>query len=372
MMSNVSSSADVDRKLGKPVLGQKIVGAIAGLTVFSSMLAGCSTQAPTAQTVPDAASPAPESSPASTEAPASGEQQVIRIGYVRWGLLPIVRERKVVEQELAKQNIRVEWVGPFPAFAPVLEAFRAGEVDLSSGGDIPGISGLVGGTPVCILAYQAPIPEAEAILVKADSTIQSPKDLVGKKVAVNRGGWGEHLLLRILAEANVPKEQVERVYLSPTDALPAITQGHVDAWSVWEPNVSIGEVEHDLRPIASGEAASHYGIYVVNTDTLAAKPAVIRAALDAIANEASWAASNPQEAAKAFGSSTELADPVVQQLGKDRLVNDLLPLTSAIIADIQTRADWMYEQKAIPKQIDISQTVCPATAGLEAYTNIAP
>jgi sulfonate transport system substrate-binding protein len=351
---------------GQKPAGQKIVGAIAGLTLFSGMLVGCSTQTPSAQTSPTSASTA-----TTAQTPAS-EQQVVRIGYVRWGLLPIIRERKVLEQELAKQNIRVEWVGPFPAFAPVLEAFRAGEVDISSGGDIPGISGLVGGTPVCIIGYQAPIPEAEAVLVRADSTIQSPKDLVGKKVAVNRGGWGEHLLLRVLAEANVPKEQVERVYLSPTDALPAVTQGHVDAWSVWEPNVSIAEVEHDLRPIASGEAASHYGIYVVNTDILAAKPTVVRAVLDAIASEATWAANNPQEAAKAFGSSTELAEPVVQQLGKDRLVDKLLPLTPAVIADIQTRADWMYEQKAIPKQIDIRQTICPATAGLETYTNIAP
>jgi sulfonate transport system substrate-binding protein len=342
-------------------LARQLISTIAGLLMFSALLASCSTK----PTPTQSQTTSPE-----TTSQSSTESQTVRIGYVRWGLLPIIRERKVLEQELAKQNIQVEWVGPFPAFAPVLEAFRAGEVDISAGGDIPGISGLVGGTPVCIIAYQAPIPEAEAVLVRSDSTIQSPQDLVGKKVAVNRGGWGEHLLLRVLDEANVPKEQVERVYLSPTDALPAVTQGHIDAWSVWDPNVAIAEVEHALRPIASGEAASHYGIYVVNTDILSRKPALVRSVVDGIAAEAEWAATNQQDAAKAFGASTQLAAPVVEKLGQRRLVEKLLPLTPTVIADIQTRADWMHEQQAIPKPIDISQTVCPETAGLENYTAI--
>jgi sulfonate transport system substrate-binding protein len=263
-------------------------------------------------------------------------------------------------------------VGPFPAFAPVLEAVNAGEVDFTSGGDIPGISGLVGGTPVCVIGYQAPIPEAEAILVRSDSSIQQPRDLVGKKVAVNRGGWGEHLLLKVLAAANIPKEQVERVYLSPTDALPAVTQGHIDAWSVWEPNVSIAEAQHNLRPIASGEAASHYGVYMVQRDFLAQKPAVVKAVLDTVASEADWAAANQVAAAEAFGKAAQLDPNVVEQLGKRRIVEKLLPLNAAVVNDMQDRADWMFQQKAVPKQIDIKQSVCPRTPELEKYTSFQP
>lgn len=336
---------------------KKLFSATIALLTISIVLTGCTTKTETAQSPPQ-----PESSPASTT------PETIRVGYVRWGLLPIVRQRGNLEQELAKQNIKVQWVGPFPAFAPVLEAFNAGEIDISAGGDIPGISGLVGGAPICIIAYQPPIPQAEAILVQSESAIQSPQDLVGKKVAVNRGGWGEHLLLKVLAEAKVAKEQVERVYLSPTDALPAVTQGHVDAWSVWEPNVSIAEVQHNLRPIASGEAASHYGIYVVNRETLADKPEAVRTALEAIVEEATWAVQQPEQAAEAFGKSTELDAAVVKRLGQSRLVENVLPLTPNVITGIQERADWMFAQQAIPKAVDISQTVCPTTAGLEKYT----
>jgi sulfonate transport system substrate-binding protein len=343
---------------------RSIVGTVVGCVVAGLAFTGC--------TAPNNEAAQSQTSPETTSAnsSANAEAQTIRIGYVRWGLLPIIRQRGVLEQELAKQNIKVEWVGPFPAFAPVLEAFNANSVDISAGGDIPGISGLVGGTPVCVLAYQAPLPEAEAILVKSDSAIQSPQDLIGKKVAVNRGGWGEHLLLRVLDEANIPKEKIERVYLSPTDALPAVTQGHVDAWSVWEPNVSIAEVEHQLRPIISGEAASHYGIYVVHKDVLAQKSAVVQAVLEQIVKEADWASSNPKEAAAAFGKSVELAEPVVAQLGTRKQVETIHPLNSDVLKGLQERADWMYAQQAIPQQLDITQTVCPETPGLEQYTRL--
>lgn len=354
--------------------------AIFGLLIFG--LVGCTTGTPPQSNSPNApenqaenqtATRSPSSSSSMAGSPTAGSStETVRIGYVRWGLLPIARERQALESTLAKQNIKVEWVGPFPAFAPVLEAVNAREVDFTAGGDIPGISGLVGGTPVCIIGYQAPIPEAEALLVKADSPIQSPRDLVGKKVAVNRGGWGEHLLLKVLDKEQVPKEQVERVYLSPTDALPAITQGHVDAWSVWDPNVAIAEAQHQLRPIATGEAASHYGIYVVQRDFLAQKPDVVKAVLDSIASEADWAAAHPQAAAESFGKAAQLEPAVVLQLEKRRIVEKLLPLNANVLSDIQSRADWMFEQKAIPKQIDLRQSVCPRTANLEKYTAFQP
>lgn len=146
------------------------------------------------------------------------------------------------------------------------------------------------------------------------------------------------------------------------------TQGHVDAWSVWEPNVAIAEVEHQLRPIASGEAASHYGIYVVHQDTLAQKPAVVEATFAEIVKEAAWATTNPEEAAQAFGASVELAAPVIDQLGTRKQVETIHPLTDQVLTDLQDRADWMYSQKAIPKKLEVSDVVCPATAGLEAYT----
>lgn len=99
---------------------RKLFSATIALLTVSIALTSCTTKSETAQSPVQ-----PESSPASTT------PETIRIGYVRWGLLPIVRQQGNLEQELAKQNIKVQWVGPFPAFAPVLEAFNAGEIDIA-------------------------------------------------------------------------------------------------------------------------------------------------------------------------------------------------------------------------------------------------
>jgi sulfonate transport system substrate-binding protein len=292
-------------------------------------------------------------------------QNVVRIGYVRWGLLPLIRQRGILERELAAKNIKVEWVGPFPNFAPVLEAMNAGSVDLAAGGDIPAISGLAGEVPVCLIAYRPAVPQAEAILVKADSSIKAPTDLVGKRVAVNRGGWGEHLLLKVLEKANVPKEQVKRAYMSPTDALPALMQGHVDAWAMWDPGLAIAEVDHPTRRIASGDAAPHYGVYVVHRQALADKADAIKVVMDAIEQEGKWATEKPQEAAAVLEKALKVSSKAAKRTSERDPVETVLPLEPRVLSDIQKSADWMLEQKAIPKRVDIASSVCPTTVALK-------
>jgi len=303
-------------------------------------------------------------SPQATQASSADKQNVVRIGYVRWGLLPLIRQRGTLERELAAKNIKVEWVGPFPNFAPVLEAINAGSVDLAAGGDIPAISGLAGGVPVCLLAYRPAVPQAEALLVRADSPIKAPTDLVGKTVAVNRGGWGEHLLLKVLEKENVPKEQVKRAYMSPTDAMPALMQGHVDAWAMWDPGLAIAEVDHPTRRIASGEAAPHYGVYVVHRQALSDKATAISAVLDVIKQEGEWVTTKPDEAAGVLEKALSVSPKAAKQAFERKPVEKVLPLEPRVLTDIQNSADWMLEQKAIPKRVDIATSVCPSITAL--------
>jgi len=321
-------------------------------TLCLILAAGC---AASTSTTTVASSPNPQ---------ATQNTNVVRIGYVRWGLLPLIRQRGTIEREAAK-NIKIEWVGPFPAFAPVLEAINAGSVDLAAGGDIPAISGLAGGVPVCLLAYRPAVPQAEAILVRADSSIQKPADLVAKKVAVNRGGWGEHLLLKVLEKTKVPKEKVTRAYMTPTDALPALIQGHVDAWAMWDPGLAIAEVDHPTRRIASGDAAPHYGVYVVHRRALAEKTAAIDAVLDIIKQEGDWATSNPSEAVGVLEKALKVSEKAAKRTSERKPVETVLPLEPRVLADIQNSADWMLEQKAIPKRVDIAASVCPTVTALQ-------
>lgn len=162
------------------------------------------------------------------------KNNVIRLGYQKGGIIPIARQRGELERQLATQNIKVEWSGPFDRCATLLNVLNGNRADIGGCGDIPSISGIAAGQPLSIGSLQRPNPGslANGILVRGDSPIRKPADLVGKKVAVNQGGAGEYLLLKVLEKENIPSYNVQRVYLSPNDAAPALYQGSVDAWAV--------------------------------------------------------------------------------------------------------------------------------------------
>lgn len=291
------------------------------------------------------------------------KSSVIRLGYQKGGMIPLSHQRGELERELAAQNIKTEWNGPFDRCASLLQAIMGDRTDIGGCGDIPSISGLAAGQPLCIGAVEPPNPASleNAILVRGDSTIQKPADLIGKKAAVNKGGAGEYLLLKVLEKENIPKDKVERVYLSPSDAAPALYEGNVDAWAVWEPYVSIAQLEHGARRITTTHPAPTYEIQLVRTAAASENPMVVKAALTALAKDTKWLNQNPRAAAAFTVRELKVSDAVAQQALKNRGPETVTFPTTADIANLQKTADWMLEQKIIPKRVDIAASICPSS-----------
>ncbi len=129
---------------------------------------------------------------------------------------------------------RLEW-SEFPAAAPLLEALNAGAIDAGGVGDAPFTFAAAAGVPVkAFLAFRNR-QDGLAILVRPDSAIRSVKDLVGKRIATNRGSIGHQVVLAALEEAGLPADGVQFRFLPPADAKLALTSGAVDAWSTWSP-----------------------------------------------------------------------------------------------------------------------------------------
>ncbi|MCC5663687.1 ABC transporter substrate-binding protein [Nostoc sp. CHAB 5784] len=241
------------------------------------------------------------------------KQTVVRIGYIKGSLSAIAKERGTLERELTPKNIKVEWVGTFPSFAPVLETINAKSSDLGAGGDIAGLSALSGGINACIIAYRPANRKSEGIVVHADSPIRKFNDLIGKKVIVNRGGISEHLLLKLLEKENIPKDKVSRVYMKPDEALPAWASNHVDAWAVWDPWVASAELKYNARQIPLPAQVPHYSLYMVDRDALKEKSEAIREIIAILAKEAEWLNKHPQENQKVYQKVSGLPPEVVKR-----------------------------------------------------------
>lgn len=65
-------------------------------------------------------------------------EQVVRIGYQKYGTLVLLKGRGNLEPKLKALGYRVQW-SEFPSGPPLLEALNAGAIDFGSAGETPPI-----------------------------------------------------------------------------------------------------------------------------------------------------------------------------------------------------------------------------------------
>ncbi|AFY34847.1 aliphatic sulfonate ABC transporter substrate-binding protein [Calothrix sp. PCC 7507] len=326
---------------------------------LSLIISGCTSSNPVNSTVKNVSNQSQNTVVAKN--PESQKQTVVRIGYIKGSLSAIVKERGTLERELGPKNIKIEWVGTFPSFAPVLETINAKSSDLGAGGDIAGLSALSGGINACIIAHRPANRNSEGIVVHADSPIRTFDDLAGKKVIVNRGGISEHLLLKLLEKKKIAKEQVKRVYMKPDEALPAWASRHVDAWAVWDPWVATAELKYKARQIPLPATVPHYSLYMVHREAFAEKSAAIKDVIAILSKEAEWLNKHPQENQALYQKVSGLPPEVVKKTFERRPVDGVLPLNPKLVNELQDAADWLQQQGVVQKRVVVKDALCPNT-----------
>ncbi|MET0793197.1 MAG: sigma 54-interacting transcriptional regulator, partial [Polyangiaceae bacterium] len=175
--------------------------------------------------------------PAAARATAVAAPRVVRIGYQRVGLLPLVKAHGGLDAVFSARGFRAEWL-EYPGGIQIVEAFQSADLALASVGEGPPVFARAASVPLLYLAAEAPAPEDEALIVPTDSPIRSVRDLAGRRIALNRGANVHYLLIRALEEAGLSYDSVEVVYLTPREARAAFDRGEVDAWAIWAPLLS--------------------------------------------------------------------------------------------------------------------------------------
>lgn len=292
----------------------------------------------------------------------------VRLGWGRGGLSLIAKQRGVFEKTLADQGIKVEWVGPFPNHAPSMQAVVGGSADFGFwGSTTPALAAILAGSPLVFVQFNVYNPRSTAIIVKKNSGINSVADLVGKRVAVNRSGLGEFLLIAALEKNGVARDQVEIAYLNPPDAAPAFGQGKVDAWSMWTPAVDIAREQFDAKDIffegTDIDRLIDFTSLVTTRDFATKNGNLVRAVNAAYRTEGEWMSRNVAE-----------AEAIAQKEGKydDAVRDHLITLNRQnvfyeaddpkFLADFQYAADWLTEREVLPRPVTVADHVVGGTA----------
>lgn len=287
----------------------------------------------------------------------------VRLGWGKGAITQIAKQRGVLEKSLNDQGIKVEWVGPFPNHAPSLQAVVGGSADFGFWGSTsPALAAIIAGSPLVFTQFLVYAPRSTAIIVKKDSGIDSIKDLVGKRVAVNRSGLGEFLLVAALEQNNVPRDQVEFVYLNPPDAAPAFGQGKVDAWSMWSPGVDIARQQFDAKDIffegTDLDFLIDYSSLVTQRQFAEENGDLVRAVIEAFKVEGQWMTDNPLESETLVQAEAGYSDEVRDHLASLKRRNIFYEADDAkFLTDFQRAADWLAERKILPQQINVADHV---------------
>ena len=286
----------------------------------------------------------------------------LRIGYQKYGTLVLLKAQGTLEKRLAPLGIQVKWA-EFPGGPQLLEALNVGSVDFGTTGETPPIFAQAAGADLVYVAHEPPAPKGEGIIVHKDSPIKSVHDLKGKRVALNKGSNVHYLLVKALEKAGLKYEDVQTVFLSPSDARAAFERGSVDAWVIWDPFFAAAEQQLGARLVADGVGhVSNHQFYLASRSYADHNAKVVKVIVEELARLDGWAKQNLKEVASQLSSQIGL-DANIVKIAADRGTYDVRPLDAKVVAEQQRIADTFYQLKLIPKKLVVKEIVWTGLGG---------
>jgi sulfonate transport system substrate-binding protein len=282
----------------------------------------------------------------------AGAETVLRVGDQKGNAQAVMEAAGVLKDA----PYRVEWK-EFVAAAPLLEALGAGAIDTGLVGDAPFTFAAAANVPVKAIAAIRQSNEGLAILVPEKSAIETFDDLKGKKIATGRGSIGHQLILAALEAKGWSPDDLKLVFLTPSDAKVAYTQGSVDAWSTWEPYVSQEEVLFKSRRVISAQGLTPgLSFQVATPDAIRDKRKVLADFVQRLAAARAWPLDHVDGYAETWGKLMNIP-PAVAVHWLTRAKIKIASIDDGVVKDEQGTIDLYLRAGLIKQKLDAAAIV---------------
>ena len=230
----------------------------------------------------------------------------------------LVPYRIVMESgELEKATgYKINW-RMFGGGGDVIRAMASGDVQLGEAGSSPITAAISQGQDIRLFWILDDIADAEALIARKGSGVNSVKDLKGKRVATPFVSTAHYQLMALMKMEGLDARSVNVMNMRPPEIAAAWERGDIDATFIWDPVLS--KIKGNGKVIASSKTVGDKGFptfdgYVVNAKWAAENEAFMVALVKALAkadeefrkNKAKWTANSSQ--VKAVAKWTK-ADP---------------------------------------------------------------
>ena len=190
------------------------------------------------------------------------------------------------DNSFAKESgASVDW-RKFDSGAGVLRAMASGDVQIGNIGSSPLAVAAAQKLPIEAFLLASQLGNSEALVVKKNIT--TPKDLIGKRIAVPFISTTHYSLLAALKHWGIKPSQVQLVNLQPPAIIAAWQRGDIDGAYVWAP--AVNELEKEGKVLTDSAEVGSWGsptldVWVVRKDFDQQHPEIVtafaRSALDA-------------------------------------------------------------------------------------------
>lgn len=276
-------------------------------------------------------------------------QAILRVGDQKGNAQAVMEAAGVLKDV----PYRIEWK-EFAAAAPLLEALSAGAIETGLVGDAPFTFAAAAGAPVKAIAAIRQTGEGLAILLPEKSPIKSFDGLRGKKIATGRGSIGHQLILAALEKMGWKADDVQIMFLSPSDAKIAYSQG---SWSTWEPYVSQEEVLFKSRRVITAEGLTPgLGFQVATASSIRDRRLELTDFIRRLAAARAWSLKNTSSYAESWGRLMNI--PAVVPLNwLARAKVRIAPIDDSVTKDEQSTMDLYFRWGLIKRKLDVSDII---------------
>jgi sulfonate transport system substrate-binding protein len=242
----------------------------------------------------------------------------------------------------------------------VLEAFRAGALDLATVGNTPPVQAQAAGERILIVAAVQASGSAYGIALRPGLSLTRLEDLRGQRIAYSEGTARQPFVLNALKLAGLTRKDVTLVPLRASDVPDAVRSGQVDVAPLNEPHFARYLRDYADRGASALPAAETARVptgpsYLYAGDAALQNPAKTAAIANFVAH---WIA--------ALRWSRAHADAWVQTYYVDRQrlsaadghkIEDAIgtlsfPALSSLVGKQQAIADLIYDAGDLPKRLD--------------------
>lgn len=270
--------------------------------------------------------------------------------------LYIARENGWIEEALKEKGITVVW-NDFESGPPMNESLAAGSSDIGSLGDVPTVSALAAGQENEIIAAACEAPDSYQMLVRADSDIQGPADLKGKKVGTVVGSTGHVLTEKLLKTAGMDLSDVEIVNISMGDAQAVLENKEVDAVAGWEPNNTRLLASGTVKSIGKGSDCGLLGAnsLVARADYAEANPEVIQIIIEQYARGVQAMENLDQETIDAVSKALSIEPELFFTVASS--YDYTVTISEAFDASLQETIEFLVSIDVIAEEFDVTEYI---------------